>query len=126
MKLYKIEEDILTAFEDLFPELKERLLSVAKKAKNIDREFTGSGAYVSFVFQDATHLSNKDLKNERFNSLSIKSDELEFNAPVSVKFDKHGILDYIEIEMGMKKKTYPENYKLVVENPNIIIDYKIY
>jgi len=124
-KIYKIEYDILSWFENNFIELKGQLSPYFDKIEEVEREFTWVGAFISFKFKNSfKKLSKKELKNKRFNSLFLISSEFEHDVPVSIVFDDNGMLDYIELEMGMRKKEYPKKYKLVYKNVNIIYDYK--
>jgi hypothetical protein len=120
--LEKIEEDILNFFDNNFSELNKKLTPFIKEIAEIEREFTGVGAYISFKFKNR-QISYKDLANKRFGSdIFLVSDEFLHDVPISIVFNQKGILDYIELEMGMKEKKYPSLYKIKVIPINVIKD----
>ena len=121
-KIYKIEYDILEEFENRYPVLKNKILPLVEKVDAIEREFTGVGAFITFKFKDKDIKKNKLLKNKILNEIYIQSNEFEHEVPVLIKFNSDGILDYIELAMGMTKKNYPKRYKIIAKSPKYIID----
>jgi hypothetical protein len=120
--LEKIEEDILKFFEDSFSELKGNLLPLPNSLEKIEREFTGAGAFISFIFNNKVK-ENKTLSNKRFGGdIFLVSNEFLHDVPISIVFNQKGILDYIELEMGMKEKKYPSHYKIEIIPINVIKD----
>ena len=116
----KIEEDILRFFDNSFDELTGKLLPLIKKIKEVEREFTGVGAYISFINKDKPRV-DKELANKRFGGdIFIVSKEFMHDVPISIVFDKDGVLDYIELEMGMKDTKYPKEYRIEIKPVNVI------
>jgi len=118
LKIYKIEIDLLSY---LYNEIGcEKFTTYLTLVKNIEREFTGIGAYISFEFHKKERLSIESLRSVRLTGPMIHSDEFEHNVLVSYVFDEIGVLDYIEFEFGMKERKYPSKYSFAEPNINII------
>ncbi len=120
--MLKIEQEILALFEKIFPKLIEVIQTSIKQAQKVEREFTGVGTFVSFFYENTDMFSNKILKSKRYNSVIIKSKELEHDCPVDIVFGKNGLIDYIELSMGIREKKYPKEYEICYNEPNVIAD----
>ena len=120
--LYQIESDILSSFEHYYAELKSSIENSITLIYNVEREFTGIGAYVTFYYKNSEVLYNNTLKNARYNNIFIESEEFIHDVPVSIKFNEKGVLVYIELEMGMQKFQYPTKYKIIYKKTNTVFD----
>ena len=122
MAMQAIELEILNSFQQQFPELKDAIDTSINSVQKIEREFTGVGAFASFYYENTEVFGNKTLAGKRYNSVIIKSEELEHDCPVDIVFGKNGLIDYIELSMGLKKQKYPNEYEICYNKPCIIID----
>ena len=120
--MLKIEQDILALFKKLYPELKDALEASINLVQRVEREFTGVGAFASFYYENTEVFGNKTLAGKRYNSVIIKSKELEHDCPVDIVFGKNGLIDYIELSMGLKEQKYPNEYEICYNEPNVVID----
>lgn len=68
-----------------------------KSAKNIKREFTGMGCFITFEIDLSKSFSLKDIKFTAFDWPDICSTELEDWAYTIFFFTKDGVFDCIEI-----------------------------
>ncbi len=90
--------------------------------QNIKREFTGVGAFASFHYENTEDFGNKTFAGKRYSSIIVKSKEFKHDCPVDIVFGKNGLIDYIELSMGMREKKYPKEYEICYNKPNVIID----
>ena len=119
--MLKIEQDIFNLFKKLYPELKGAIESSVNSVQRVEREFTGVGAFVSFYYENREVFGDKALKGKRYNSIIIKSKEFEHNCPVDIIFREDGLIDYLELSMGMKELKYPKEYEICYYEPNVIL-----
>lgn len=117
-----IELEILNSFQQQFPELKDEIEVSINLAQRVEREFTGVGAFASFYYENTEVVGDKMLKGKRYNSIIIKSKELEHDSPVDIVFGKNGLIDYIELSMGLKECNYPRKYEICYNEPNVLFD----
>lgn len=121
-KFLQMEQDILKSFQKQFPYLEVAIKASINLVQRVEREFTGVGAFASFYYENTEVLGNKTLAGKRYNSVIIKSKELEHDCPVDIIFGKNGLIDYIELSMGLKEQKYPNEYEICYNEPCIIID----
>ena len=120
--MLKIEQEILALFKKLYPELKGALEASVNLVQRVEREFTGVGAFASFYYENTKVFGDKTLAGKRYNSIIIKSKEFEHDCPVDIVFGKNGLVDYIELSMGMSEKKYPKEYEICYNESNVIDD----
>ena len=122
MIIQVIEKEILNKFQQQFPKLKDTIEYSINSVQRVEREFTGVGAFVLFYYENREVFGDKALKGKRYNSIIIKSKEFEHNCPVDIVFREDGLIDYLELSMGMKELKYPKEYEICYYEPNVIID----
>ena len=118
MIIEQIEQDILKEFLKYCPELKDAVDNSLKNLQSIKREFTGVGVFAEFIYKE----NFDNLESQRYSILEIRSKEFEHPCWVDIIFYENGLINYIEIGMGMREYKYPKEYEFGILKSNVIID----
>jgi hypothetical protein len=104
------------------PELSDSFLSQINLIENVEYEFTWQGAFVHFTFSNENYIkvSVGSIDCNRL-TLTLKSDELEYECPVDIVIKSDWKIDYIEFNWGFIESKLPEKYVLWEYKPNVII-----
>jgi len=125
--LHPIEMELLNWFiKDLPKAVSKSIQSQIDLIVDIDREFTGQGAFISFKLKNNNYLKITDdsFTGLIWDGIALYSDELLHESPVHIVIEKDGKIDYLEFEFGFLKKEYPQKYELKEIEINSIKDKK--